>query len=414
MSVWKWMGKLCSLTPWTRKWSLKLFYGWKAQNYHRRYGKQFSIQPHTVIFEAYMGKKYACSPKALYEAMLADPFYASWEKVWAFRNPERYSFLENNPNTRVVAYRKADYYEAYAKAKYWVTNSRLPRELEPKKEQEYIQCWHGTPLKKLGYDLEQYAEKEGTLQEVQDNYFQETRRVTHMPSPSPFYSEKIASAFRLRESGKEEVIWEQGYPRNDRLYTAKKEEVERIRQKLGIAPEKKVILYAPTWREDQHVPGEGYHFQLPVDFHHWKKVLGEEYMVLFRAHYFISNRFDFSGLEDFVKDVSELDDVNELYLAADVLVTDYSSVFFDYAGLERPILFYMYDYQRYKEELRDFYFDVSELPGPVCRTEEDLLENMRHLSQMEEAYREVYAQFNRRFNPHREACSEVYLRAWIR
>lgn len=413
MNVWKWMGKLCSLTPWTRKISLKVFYRWKSETYQRKYGNLLSVEPHTVIFESYMGKKYACSPKALYEAMLEDSAYASWEKIWAFREPEKYRYLEKNPGTRVVAYRKAEYYQAFARAKYWVTNSRLPRELQPKREQEYIQCWHGTPLKRLGYDLEQYGEKEGSLDEVRDNYFQEARRVTHMPSPSPFYTEKISSAFHMKEIGKGEVFLELGYPRNDRLYLAGEKEKTEIRKKLGLPWDKKVILYAPTWREDQHVPGEGYHFQLPVDFDRWREILGEEYVVLFRAHYFISNTFDFSELEGFVWDVSSADDVNELYLAADLLITDYSSVFFDYAGLERPILFYMYDYRRYKEELRDFYLDIHSLPGPVLKSQEELLTTIKNIEAVVDNYREKYRKFNETFNPHRSACSGAYLKAWF-
>ena len=94
-----------------------------------------------------------------------------------------------------------------------------------------------------------------------------------------------------------------------------------------------MILYAPTWRENQHIPGEGYSYQLQADFDFWRRALGEEYVVLFRAHYFISSQFDFAAYGDFVIDVSQVDDVNELYLAADLLITDYSSVFFDYANL---------------------------------------------------------------------------------
>lgn len=116
-------------------------------------------------FRVLYGKKYACSPKALYQAMCADPYYKDWEIVWAFREPEKYQKLEKygerqqKPHTRVVRYRSREYYRAYASAKFWVTNSRLPRELQPKEGQEYIQCWHGTPLKRLGYDLDHYAEK---------------------------------------------------------------------------------------------------------------------------------------------------------------------------------------------------------------------------------------------------------------
>ena len=414
MNAWKWLGKICSLTPWMKRGSLKVYYAWKSREYQKKYAKVHDIQPHTVIFESFMGKKYACSPKAFYEAMMEEEKYASWEKVWAFREPEKYRFLEENPRTKVVKYRSREYYQAYGSGKYWITNSRLPRELSPKKGQEYIQCWHGTPLKKLGYDLEQYAEKEGSLQEVRENYIQETKRVTHMPSPSPFYSEKMCSAFHLREMGKEEVLLERGYPRNDALYREMGKERGIYKEKLGIPRDKKVILYAPTWRENQHIPGEGYSYSLQVDFQQWKQELGEEYVILFRAHYFISNQYDFEPYGDFIKNVSDIDDVNELYLAADILITDYSSVFFDFANLERPILFYMYDYESYKHELRDFYLDIHILPGPVVKTQEELLKNIKNIHHVVDKYEEKYIEFNKIFNPHRNVCSGKYLREWLK
>lgn len=414
MNAWKWLGKICSLTPWMKRGSLKVYYAWKSRVYQKKYAKVYEVQSHTVIFESFMGKKYACSPKAFYEAMMEEEKYTSWEKIWAFREPEKYSFLEKNPRTKVVKYRSPEYYQAYGRGKYWITNSRLPRELSPKEGQEYIQCWHGTPLKKLGYDLEQYAEKEGSLQEVRENYLQETKRVTHMPSPSPFYSEKMCSAFHLREMGKEDVLLEMGYPRNDALYREKGKGQEIFKEKLGIPRDKKVILYAPTWRENQHIPGEGYSYSLQVDFQKWKRELGEEYVILFRAHYFISNQYDFEQYGEFIKNVSHIDDVNELYLAADILITDYSSVFFDFANLERPILFYMYDYESYKHELRDFYLDIHILPGPVVKTQEELLKNIKNIDHVVDKYKEKYIEFNKMFNPHRDICSGKYLREWLK
>lgn len=414
MNIWKWMGKLCSLTPWTKRWSLGLYYGLKTWKYKHRYGAKEELQPHTVVFEAFMGKKYACSPKALYQAMLADPYYASWKKIWAFRNPEDYRFLEEDKNTQVIAYRKKEYYQAYARAKYWITNSRLPREVVPKPGQEYVQCWHGTPLKKLGFDLEHYAENKGSLREVRENYLREARKFTRMPSPSPFYTEKMISAFHLKELGKENILLEKGYPRNDRLFSVTEREIAKIRRKLSIPEGKKVILYAPTWRENQHIPGEGYRYRLQADFHEWKRTLRGEYVILFRAHYFISNLFDFDAFGDFVRDVSDWDDVNDLYLISDILITDYSSVFFDFAVLERPIIFYMYDYDVYKNEMRDFYFDIRILPGPVVKTQEELLKSVMDLPQIVEKYQERYERFNEMFNPFRGVCSGEYLQEWIR
>ena len=140
----------------------------------------------------------------------------------------------------------------------------------------------------------------------------------------------------------------------------------------------------------------------------------EEYVVLFRAHYFISNQFDFDEYDGFIINVSDLDDVNDLYLVSDVLITDYSSVFFDYAILERPMMFYMYDYDTYKNEMRDFYLDIHTLPGPVVKTQEELLKNLENLPAVVENYRKKYQEFNETYNPHQGACSEEYLKVWIR
>ena len=93
-------------------------------------------------------------------------------------------------------------------------------------------------------------------------------------------------------------------------------------------------------------------------------------MVLFRAHYLVASAFDFSAYPGFVLDVSGVEEINDLYLASDLMVTDYSSTMFDYANLRRPILFYMYDLEQYRDHLRGFYFDLSELPGSILTREE--------------------------------------------
>ena len=140
MSAWKWMARICSKTPWMKTWSLRVYYWWKKLQYQKGYVEKEEINPKKVIFEAYMGKKYACSPKALYQAMCRDPQYQDWELIWAFREPEKYCEMEQEPHTKVVRYRNGEYYRAYASAKFWVTNSRLPRELQPKEGQEEAVC----------------------------------------------------------------------------------------------------------------------------------------------------------------------------------------------------------------------------------------------------------------------------------
>ncbi|RDU22092.1 CDP-glycerol glycerophosphotransferase family protein [Anaerosacchariphilus polymeriproducens] len=348
----------------------------------------------TFIFEAFQGRKYACSPKAIYEEMIRNKEYEGFSFLWIFREPENYLFLENNPNTKVIKFGSRDYYQAFAKAKYWVVNSRTRKCLLPKKNQVYIQTWHGTPLKRLGCDIMVEGNNIMSLKEMKEDYREEGRRVSYFLSPSSFYTEKISSAFDLRKDKKK--IIELGYPRNDFLFKFQNDQVQNIREKLQIPKEKKVILYAPTFRDNQHTKDMGCKFQLGFDIERMYEMFNEDYVILFRTHYFVTSLFDFSQYKGFVYDVSEFDDINELYIISDLLITDYSSVFFDYANLKRPIIFFMYDFEEYKNSVRDFYLNIENLPGDIVKTEEELyheikrLENKFVYDERYQAFRETY------------------------
>ena len=167
---------------------------------------------------------------------------------------------------------------------------------------------------------------------------------------------------------------------------------------LQFPEDKKVILYAPTWR-DNSFNVKGYTFKLEVDFARWKEVLGEEYVVIFKPHYLITNKFDNEGLEEFLYTIREDKDINELYVISDILVTDYSSVFFDYAILHRPILFYMYDLKEYEEEVRGFYLDINkDLPGNIFTKEEELLKEISNIENYKKNTSKLLDDFNNTYN----------------
>ena len=117
-----------------------------------------------------------------------------------------------------------------------------------------------------------------------------------------------------------------------------------------------------------------------------------------KLHYLVSNVIDVSQFKNFVYDVSDYEDVNELYVISDILVTDYSSVFFDFANLKRPIVFYMYDLDEYKNNIRDFYIDLNELPGPIVEDEKSLISNITNIGKIEEEYKDKYKDFNTKYN----------------
>lgn len=354
------------------------------------------IDENMVFFSSFNGKYYTDSPKSIYLYMKSNPEFKNYKFVWAFSEPENHKDLECK-NTIIVKQGSKSYEKYLSMAKYWVTNHRVYDYIYPKKSQIYVQCWHGTPLKRLGFDLQKTDNALNTLKEMQHKYLIEAKKLNYMVSPSKFTSEKLRSAFNLKKVHKENNIIEQGYPRNDFLYNHTEEEVKRIKQRLGIdGINKKIILYAPTWRDNQHQAGVGYTYKTEVDFDKLQKELQNEYIILFRAHYFVSNSFDFEKYKGFIYNVSDLDDVNETYVVSDILITDYSSVFFDYANLKRPMLFYMYDFEEYKDEMRGFYIDLDELPGEITKTEDELINAIRHTKTFE--YNEKYKKFNDKFN----------------
>ncbi len=168
---------------------------------------------------------------------------------------------------------------------------------------------------------------------------------------------------------------------------------------MRIPADKKVVLYAPTWRDDQYATSLGYTLDLGVDFEALRAQLGDGYVVLFRAHYLIASQFDFERLGGFVLDVSDVSDVNDLYAASDMLVTDYSSVFFDFANLGKPIVFYMYDLDYYASEMRGFYVDLPDLPGPVVTDQQGLVGALVAADSPDDDLKRRYHRFRERFNP---------------
>ena len=350
----------------------------------------------TAMFFAFKGKSYTCSPRAIYEYMLSCEKYKNFKYIWAFEEPEEHLYLEKNANTKVIKYGGKKYEKYLAKAKYWFFNYRVEDHLYPKKDQIYVQCWHGTPLKKLGYDLNGTNNAMNSEEEIHNKYKIDAKKFKYLLSPSKFATEKFTTAWNLKNVNKEDAIIEEGYPRNDFLYNYNKEDVSKIKKKLNLPSDKKIILYAPTWRDDQHQAGVGYTYKTEVKFDLLKEKLQEDYIILFRAHYLVANSFDFEKYQGFIYNVSEVDNINELYVVADLLITDYSSVFFDYANLKRPMIFYMYDLDKYKDDLRGFYIKIDELPGKITKTEEELIEAIKETNNFE--YDEKYKKFNEKYN----------------
>ena len=327
----------------------------------------------TVMFISFHGRGYSDNPKAIYEQMRKDERFKDFHFVWAIKKSNMKDI--HIEGAKIVSYRGIQYFYYLSKAKFWVINVKMPDYIKKKSNQVYLQTWHGTPLKRLARDIQvnkdtTFYRTEMTYEDMVKSYDEDVKKYNYMISPNKFCSEVFPSAFGIN---KERLI-ETGYPRNDFITNATSEDILKIKEKYNIPTDKKVILYAPTWRDNQYVAA-GYTFELKADFHKWKEVLGDDYVVIFKPHYNIINKYENETLDGFLVNIAAEAEINELYVISDVLITDYSSVFFDYAVLNRPIYFYMYDFDDYRDQLRGFYLDVhTELPGKIYEEEDAMLQ----------------------------------------
>lgn len=355
----------------------------KATLYNRHYNNQ-PIKENKILFESFYGKFYTDSPKYIYE-YLYENYKDKFEFVWVLNKNN--IKIPGNPTT--VKRFSLSYYKHLAESKYLVFNTRQPKRLKKREEQVYIETWHGTPLKRLGFD-------QGNLYLDDPNskksYRKDSSQWDYMVSPNNYTSEIYRSAFAF-----EGDIIESGYPRNDILYNYNDEQVFELKKQLKLPQDKKIILYAPTWRDDEYYDTASVRFNLELDLHRLKEEFGDEYIIILRLHYFIADNINLKGLKGFVYDLSKHEDIAELYLISDMLITDYSSVFFDYANLKRPILFYTYDIDKYQNVLRGFYIDINEVPGPLLMTNDEIVSAIRNIDKINEEYADKYEKFYNRF-----------------
>ncbi|WEG73617.1 CDP-glycerol glycerophosphotransferase family protein [Vagococcus intermedius] len=334
-----------------------------------------------IVFESFLGRQYSDNPKALYEYI--KEHYPDYICYWSI--DPKYKDKFNGLDIQTVPRLSFKWYWVMLRSKYWISNSRLPLWIFKPKKTVYTQTWHGTPLKKLALDMENIKIAGTSPAVYKENFVKDARKWDYLISPNAYSTEIFKRCFTF-----ENTLIESGYPRNDYLINENtSENIENIKKRLNIPKDKKIILYAPTWRDK-------FSFDLPLSLTNMSKDLGDDYFIIVRLHYLVTQRPNLVGYEDFIKDVTDYNDISDLYLISDLLVTDYSSVFFDYAILKRPMFFHCYDLDLYKNELRGFYFDFeNEAPGPIVRTSEELTQAIRASEDesVQVQYHDFYEQF---------------------
>ncbi|KUN01500.1 glycosyl transferase family A [Streptomyces yokosukanensis] len=311
------------------------------------------LDPDLAVYCAYWGRGYACNPAAIHaKARELAPHIRSVFLVEA----DQAHAMPKDVDYAVIGSRR--YWEVLARATYLVNNANFAEGVVKRPGSVHLQTQHGTPLKTMGVDQSTYpvvAARSGSFTRLLGRVDRWDFNLSANRHSTQVWERAFPGAYEHLEYG---------YPRNDVYSTATGEDVARIRRELGVPEGMTAVLYAPTHRD--HHTG----FEPGLDLEAFCAAAGDDVVVLLRAHYFY-DRGRAQG-SDRVIDVTAHRSSEDVCLAADALVTDYSSIMFDYANLDRPIVVYADDWDVYRET-RGVYFDLpAEPPGLVARTPEQL------------------------------------------
>src|SRR5215472_1407183 len=340
----------------------------------------------SVLFMSYAGRQGGDSPRAIADELRRrgdrrEHFWAVAD--WSVPTPE---------GGRAVLVGTAAYYAALARSRYLIVNDHMPQPYRKRRGQRHVQTWHGTPLKRIGLDIGEPKSAAG--RRYLDFMKADVAQWDLLLSPNPYSTRIMRRAFAF---GGE--IAETGYPRNDALHGARAR-ADAISRRLGLPEGKRVAMYVPTWRDDQHDAAGRYRLDLRVDLAAAQARLGADYVLLIRGHHLMAEALGAGAPTAFCLDVTDYPDISELLAVTDVLITDYSSVMFDFAPTGRPMLFFTYDLERYRDEVRGFYFDfAARAPGPLLATSDEVIAALADLDSVAAAHEAARAAFAAEFCP---------------
>lgn len=331
--------------------------GFKARAIYTHYYETLPLREKTILYESFHGRLMSCNPYAIFKFLLQDERFKDWTHIWVlessdFIKPE-YRKLKN----LILIPRWSNLYWRYlASAKYLINNTTFPACFIRKEGQFYLNTWHGTAMKTLGkYIKTTFLEHSNS----QRNFLQ----TTHIINPNEFMQKVILEDYEISKFYRGKALMS-GYARID--LTLQEENKQNLKEHFGIKEGEKVLLYAPTYR--------GYFGQAEFEYATITKLLQElsvmPFKILFKGHYETLKAIEQEDLR--ICDANDREiDTNELLSIVDVLITDYSSIAFDFMLRNLPIIYYAYDYEKYKKE-RGVYFSFEELGLKYCKNLEEV------------------------------------------
>jgi CDP-glycerol glycerophosphotransferase len=336
---------------------------WSAEL--RAVWRRLPVRRRTVLYESFAGNGALCNPEAIFRELLRSPDMDDLHHIWVLKAPRRHpgflSEFAKHPHVRFVRYRSTRYFRALATSEYLINNATFPPEFSKRESQIYVNTWHGTPLKRMGYDMPNGAtESANTLR----NFVS----ADYLLSQNPFMTHQMYEiSYKLRGVF-QGVVVEEGYPRVDRQFMNQERRLAARAQleSAGIAlGERDIVLYAPTWKGDSFSSPDDNARELLDTARELQRSLGDDkYVVLLKTHQVIHH---FVAAEAEYRPVLVPNEIptNTVLGLSSILITDYSSILFDFLASARPIVFYRPHPAEYNS-LRGTYFETEELPGPVC------------------------------------------------
>ncbi|HZK25177.1 MAG TPA: glycosyltransferase [Oscillospiraceae bacterium] len=358
---------------------------------YAKYYAHYPVQTDLILYESSYGRGLTCNPYAIFKAFLRDELFTKFRHVWVLENLEEHQELRESfkdyPNVSFVQYESDQYLKYLVSAKYLINNTSFASYFAKKKEQIYLNTWHSITVKKLAFDLPQ-----GRL--ASGNMLRNLLAADYIISANRFTTQIFKEAFKLAGLYQGKII-ENGYPRNDLLLQTPRTTVIKKLQALGIAVEedKEIILYAPTWRGNNFFkPDDSITEYVEVLTTLQQQLDTSKYQILIKPHPAVDKHIT----PEQTKQHGNLFipgslDTNELLAAVDILISDYSSIFFDFMLTNRPILFYIPDLEQYQDQ-RGTYFSLAELPGPASKKLSEISSWIIHLEEMQQTYHDIYAE----------------------
>ncbi|RZI00885.1 glycosyltransferase [Staphylococcus condimenti] len=362
---------------------------------YAKYYKSNKIKENCILYQSRDGKSMTDSPYAVFLYLLSHNKYKYLKHIWVVdtqKKKEDYAKIyKDYSNVEFIVKESNDYLQKLTTAKYILNNSTFPAYFTKKENQVYVNTWHGTPIKAMGLDVEDNLLGS---QNIIKNFLSSDILV----SPNSHTSEVFKRAFSLDGLYSGELL-EIGYPRIDLTLNANKKNVFKHLKQSGLhISNREIILFAPTWRgSNVNKPEDSLKdvYRMVMELKN-----NTEYQVLVKVHPFVyKTALKYKELKPYL--VPDSFDTNELLSVIDLLVTDYSSIFFDYLITDKPIIFYSPDYEDYKND-RGFYIKPDALPGPSVFNTDDLIETVNQAKSTTSKYARQYQEFKDLYVPYED------------